>query len=291
MKGNLINWLPVLWMTITSLSGFSQALSHDASGGRAGAMGNATVAFSDFWSVYNNQAGLSRIESITAGINYQNRFLVKELGHNAAGFVLPTKTGVFGASMQYFGYSLFNETKIGLAYARSFGEKFSTGIQLDYFSRHIAEGYGNASAFTFELGIQTLVSEGVILGVHIFNPVQSGYSGIDSDQIPTVFTLGILYEITDEVLIMVESEKDLDYKPLLRSGLEYRLVEQVCFRLGFSTLPSREGESGFSAANLFTFGFGYEWNNLVTDLSASIHQTLGWSPGISLYYKFGKKEQ
>ena len=94
-------------------------------GGRGNGMGNASVALNDFWSLQNNQAGLANFQSIAASFYYQNRFLLSELGLKSFGFTLPTRTGVFGLSYQNFGYSQYNETKVGLAFGKSFGERFS----------------------------------------------------------------------------------------------------------------------------------------------------------------------
>jgi len=288
MKKNLIKCLLVIWMIICSQTGFAQALSNAPTGSRTMAMGGISVALNDFWSLQNNQAGLAGYTSAAAGIDWQNRFLVKELSCNSAGVVVPTNSGVFAAGMQYFGYSLYNESKLGLAYARKLGEQFSAGLQLDYFNRHIAEGYGNASAFTFELGIQADLTENFRVGVHVFNPVRAKYDDSDGDKIPAVFTVGILYEISDGLIVSVESEKDSEFKPLFRGGLEYKIIEPVSFRFGFSSAPARTGSDGFSIANRFAFGFGYEWKQLSVDVAASVHQTLGWSPGISIHYNFGK---
>jgi len=286
MKGNLIKSLPVIWMIIQSFTGFTQAVTNAPTGSRALALGNTSVAFSDFYSTFNNQAGLAKLKAINTGADWHNRFLVKELAQSSAALALPVRMGVFGASMQYFGYALFNETQLGLAYARNFGEKFAAGLQFDYFTQHIAEGYGNATAFTFEAGVQTRLNDNLMVGAHAFNPVGVTLKGDHEREIPEIFTLGILYIIADGLVASVEAEKNSEFKPLIRGGVEYQLVEPVFFRIGFSTLPARTGSVNFSIANLYAFGFGYRMHNLSVDLAASVHQTLGWSPGISVYYQF-----
>ena len=104
-------------------------------GARSGGMANASVTFSDIWSIHHNQAGLANIESITTGIYYQNRFGLNELGVQGFAFALPIQEvskGVIGVSVTYFGYSQYNDSKIGLAYGKQLGDKYSVGIQLDY---------------------------------------------------------------------------------------------------------------------------------------------------------------
>ncbi len=289
MKKNLIRCLPVLGIMVLSLPGLSQALSHIPTGSRAAALGNVSVASQDFYAVFNNQAGIANYKKPAIGVDWQNHFLVGELSYNSAGLILPTHMGAFGGNIQYYGYALYNESKMGLSFARKFGEKFAAGLQMDYFMRHIAEGYGNANAFTFEMGMQADLSENLVLGVHVFNPIEVKYSGADEEKIPAVVTLGVFYSITDQLIITAETEKNMLFKPVFRGGLEYTLPHPVSFRVGFSSIPARVGSEGFSVANQFSFGFGYQWGNLQVDIAASMHQTLGWSPGLSLYYEFGKK--
>ena len=255
-------------------------------GGRSAAMANSSVTLNDFWSVHNNQAGMAAYNNIAVGLYYENRFMLKELSLRAGAFVLPTKSGVFGLTYNYFGYTSYNEQKIGLAYARAFGEYFSMGLQLDYLSTRIAEEYGSSNNFTFELGIRSKISEGFVLAAHVFNPIGVKIEDEYNERVPTIFKLGLSYELSDNLLFTLETEKDLNYKPLIRGGLEYKIVEQAIVRIGYSTLPATTGSQNFSISSLYAFGFGLNLKKLQIEFSSTIHQTLGWSPQISIQYKF-----
>ena len=255
-------------------------------GGRSAALANSSVTLNDFWSVHNNQAGLAYFDHIAVGFYYENRFMVKELGLRAGAFILPTKSGVFGLNYNYFGYTKYNEQKIGLAYARAFGDRFSVGLQLDYLTTRIAEDYGSKNTFTFELGIRTKLSENFVIAVHVYNPIGVKIENEYNEKIPTIFKLGLSYQLSDKLLLALETEKDLIYKPLLRAGIEYKIVEQAIVRMGYSTLPSTTGSQNFSISSLYAFGFGLNLKKLVIDFSSTVHQTLGWSPQISIIYNF-----
>src|SRR5215831_3949547 len=101
-------------------------------GARSGAMGDAAVTLSDASSVFNNQAGMAFVKGFSAGLFTERKFGLSELSYSAGGVTLPTKSGVFGLSANYYGFDLYNEKKAGLAYARLFSNKISGGIQLDY---------------------------------------------------------------------------------------------------------------------------------------------------------------
>ncbi|MEZ5084412.1 MAG: hypothetical protein R2750_13345 [Bacteroidales bacterium] len=259
-------------------------------GGRSAGMAYSSVTLSDFWSIQNNQAGLANLTAFAAGINYENQFLVNEMSLKSGGFVAPSKFGVFGLNYQYFGYSQFSRSKIGLAYGKSFGEKISAGLQLDYLSTHIAEDYGNKSNVTFELGVRAVLSENLVLAAHTFNPINAKLEDQFGERISAIYKLGLMYTITDDFLIMAEAEKAMNFKPLIRGGIEYIIIEQLSARVGYSTLPSSSGSDDFSIASLYTFGFGLKLGSLDIDFAASVHQVLGWSPVVSLVYKFGSND-
>ncbi|MCC6690413.1 MAG: hypothetical protein IT235_02660, partial [Bacteroidia bacterium] len=142
-------------------------------GAQQGAMGGASVMFSDVWSAFNNQAGLAYIKTISAGANYENRFLLPELSLRSLALVLPFKGTTFGLSASSFGYRLYSENKYGLAIAKTFSDKISAGIQLDYLNLHIAESYANKNVMTAEIGMLAKPLKNLIISAHVFNPVRS----------------------------------------------------------------------------------------------------------------------
>lgn len=244
-------------------------------GGRSAAMANASVAFTDFWSLQNNQAGLAFFDRFAAGIYFENRFLVKEMSLKAGGLVYPTNAGVLGLNLSYFGYPKYNESKIGLAYARRFGNNFSAALQLDYLNTSIGDDYGNKGVATFELGLLTKVNEHLNIGAHLFNPVMAKFADYDDERIPGIFRLGASYNFDENILVSVEAEKDTRYDPIFKFGIEYNIIEQLDVRGGISTNPG-----------LYSFGFGLNLTRLKIDFSSSVHRDLGYSPQISIIYIF-----
>src|SRR3954469_20842986 len=84
-------------------------------GARSSAVANASVCYTDLWSAFNNQAGLASIRKFTGGIYFENRFGMSELGIKSFAFGIPAgESAAIALSGTYFGYSLYNEKKIGL---------------------------------------------------------------------------------------------------------------------------------------------------------------------------------
>jgi len=242
-------------------------------GGRSFGLANASVMLTDYWSLFNNQAGLAFLNTTQAGIHH-NRGMVKQLNHQAIGVVLPTKTGNIGGSCSYFGFSKFHEVKAGLAYAMLLEEKLAAGVQLDYFYTHIDGYYGNAHSVAAEIGIIYEPFENIILGTHIFNPFQLAELG-SVEKMPMVFRFGTGYQVQDNLLLTAEYELDLDEKACFKAGLEHELVKDFYIRAGILTNPV-----------INSFGVGYVWNKLTFDVSFSRHFILGYSPQFSLNYSF-----
>lgn len=247
----------------------------DPVGARSAAMGRSGVAMPGFWSVHRNQAGMAYIKNISAGVYYENRFMVKELGLKAGAFILPTKAGVMGISVSQFGYQNYNENKFGIAYANKFGEKIAAGLQLDYMHTFIAEDYGNKGLVTFEAGMIAELTQNLLFGVHIFNPIQASIAKYNDESLPAKLTIGGSYSFSEKIILNVDAEKELENDLDLKTGLEYHIVKPVYVRAGISTNPS-----------LNTFGFGLEYKKLKFDFASSLHSVLGYSPQFSLVYGF-----
>jgi hypothetical protein len=269
--------VPFAFVLISSFS-FLASGQNFSVGGRAAGTSNASVTFSDLWSVNNNQAGLSEIKSFTAGICYENRYGLKSMGSKSGAIALPTRSGVFGLSLNFFGYSQYNESKIGLAYARSFGTRFSAGVQLDYLSTHIAENYGKSSAIAGEIGLLYKITSDLKIGVHLYNPAKAKIATNNNEHVPTVFKLGLSYEFSKKLIVAIETEKDIQYNAVFKAGVEYHPVKQLYFRTGISTNPI-----------LNSFGFGLEYSNLNLDFAATYHRVLGFTPQVSLVFHVIKK--
>jgi hypothetical protein len=249
------------------------------SGARAGAMANATVAIHDFWAISHNQAGIANVDTITAGLFVENRFLLGDLSLAAAAAVLPTSSGNFGVSLQFFGGSIYSEGKAGLAYARRFGEKLSAGVQLNYMFTNIGDGYGSTGTVAAELGIICKILPNLYLGAHIFNPTKArlkatGHLDI-KEYISTIIRTGAAYHFSDKVLLSLEVEKDIRHKPMAKFGLEYMITDGIFVRAGISNNPT-----------LNAFGFGIQTGRLQLDISASYHYLLGYSPQTGAIYVF-----
>ncbi len=248
-----------------------------AIGARSTGMSNTSVAFNDAWSAHHNQAGLGFVKKYSCGVYYENKFLLNELSLKAVVVAIPIKFGTFGLEFNNYGYSLYNENKYGLSFAKAFSDKFSVGIAMDYLNTRIAEGYGSKGAAVAEIGLQSKPTKQLSIGVHIFNPTRTKFVDYNNEHIPTIFRLGGNYFFSEKVLLALETEKDMSQKAIFKIGIEYKPVKELYLRTGISTGPI-----------INSLGIGFNIKNLKIDLSSNYNQVLGFSPQFGLTYIFSK---
>lgn len=242
-------------------------------GARAIGMGGVGVTFTDINALFSNQAGLGQLESTAFTAFAEQRFLLQELQSATAGFALPTNSGTFGISVNYFGFEDYNEQRMGLAYGRALGKKFSIGAQALLLNTRIPE-YGNRAVVTFELGLLTTILPNVQLGLHLYSPAR--ISAAQGEYLPSVFRLGLDYQPSDNLRLITELEKDIDYPVRAKFGVEYRAADPLLLRGGLTTQP-------VSAS----FGVGYELDvGLSFDVASAYHEFLGFTPSAGVGYVF-----
>lgn len=249
-------------------------------GARAAGLANSAVTLSDVWSAHHNQAGLGFLTAPSAGVYYESRFLLPELGLGGAVAALPlsNRKGTFGLSYRNFGYQLYSESKAGLAFSRAFSDDLSFGMQINYHQIRIADVYGNRNVFTAEVGVQYKVAKNLTLGAHVFNPNRSKLTEINEDRLPAVIRLGLRYNFSKNLFLVGETEKDTYNPAVFRAGIEYLAGSVLFLRAGFGTNP-------FATS----FGFGLLMRNLRFDFSGNFHPVLGFTPQASLTYDFARK--
>ena len=95
-------------------------------------LGAYSINHTDVFSFASNQASLAQLKKAELAMFCERKFLLSELSHYTAVFGLPTGSGNFGLKGCYYGFSEYNETQLGLAYARKLSDKIDLGAQFHY---------------------------------------------------------------------------------------------------------------------------------------------------------------
>lgn len=244
-------------------------------GARSSAMGDASLLNQDVWAGFNNPGALTGLDSYSVGIAWENRFLVEQLSYAAFSFAMPLNSDVISINYSRFGYSLYNENRLGLAYSKKLTDWLSMGIQFNYLSTVQPEYYGNSNILTFDIGLLANMESGLMFGAHVFNPVNIDFNGSVNRELPVAMRVGVGYWFSDDFLGSLEMESDMSDYNLLKAGFEYRLLDHFFISAGINVKPVKG-----------SFGIAYEWNSLRIDLAYSYHQELGNSPHLGVSYAF-----
>lgn len=267
------NHLLLLAFTLIALSVCGQNGAPPIAGARSLGMGGAGVTFSDIHAAWSNPAGLADLPAPWAAAAFgQQPFLLGEIRQLGAAAAMRGKSSALGLTLGYFGFEQYNEQRIGLAYSRRLFSRLSLGLQLLAVSTRIPE-YGNKIVPTFELGLLGKASEQVQIGFRIFSPAR--IEVLDGEYLPTILQLGLSYRPAEQLLLLAELEKDVLFPLRVRAGIEYQLAEILSLRLGAATRPV-----------LVSFGAGIRLAKTIrVDVGASYHQSLGFTPGLSLVFQ------
>jgi len=249
-----------------SIGDLSQVGARDAS------LGNASVALVSSFSVFNNQAALARIRSISVAIDYYQPFLIEGFASKALAVVVPTAVSNFAICMQQKGIRGYNESRFGLSMARTIGERISAGLQFNYFMVDFPEQARNKGTFVIEFGMLYQSQNGLAIGLHIFNPSQSSVESLyNQTNLPFSATAGIALKPSANLTFVSSVRYTNDAPVNVGMGIEYQLSDSFFLRGGISGKPICHAA-----------GLGYKNLSFGVDFAIVHHQTLGYTPSISL---------
>ena len=156
-------------------------------------LGAYSINHVDVFSFSSNQAALAQIKDPAIGVYGEKRFLLDATNMYSAVAALPTKQGNFGIQADYFGFKNYNESQIGLAYARSLGKLLDIGIKFNYYSFRIP-AYQNSSSVNFEIGAILHLTARLNAGIHFYNPVGGNLSKTNNEKLSSIYKFGFGYE-------------------------------------------------------------------------------------------------
>jgi hypothetical protein len=245
-------------------------------GARANGMAYASACLYDEWSLCNNVAGLAKIKTPQVAFSYNAIPSFKFFNRMAAAFIVPVSGAAAGFNIFRFGDDLYSEQILSLGFANQFGLA-SLGLKINYL-QYRAEGLGTNTAFTVSFGGLAELTSQISVGAHIVNINQPVINPSTGERIPTRLVAGLGFKPSTKIVIGAEIEKDLQYPPLLKAGIEYQFLKKVAFRTGFSIHP----EVAF-------FGTGFKGNKFDIDYALEVNDPLGFVHQATVAYRLKRK--
>lgn len=244
-------------------------------------IGTYSRNFTDAFSFTNNQAALSQVKEVMAGIYAERRFMLKELNLLSSVFALPFQNGAAGITAIISGSKNYSQSQIGLAYGRSLGETLSLGVQFNYNLIRIP-GYGNTAAIGFEIGSIIRLTEKMQAGCHIYNLLGGKWDKEPGKKLAAIYTIGLGYDVSEKLFTSTQIEKEENQPVNVNVTMHYEFVKQFFVRGGIAS----ESDNTF-------LGVGLKWQNLRMDFIATWHRHLGLTPALLIIFNLpqSKKSQ
>lgn len=217
---------------------------------------------------FANPAGIAAADSFGLEVAYANPFSIAGYQRVVAGVVVPVKyAGVFAVSARQEQVASLRNSLITLSYARQLSDKLRLGIQADWVQIAI-DGFGSASTFVPEIGIQYDAIKQVTLSAHIIAPGQ--ISLLDDQPISSQLELGMLYQPSRKVDCHIAMRKVVDRPAEIIGAIDYRMHDRLGLHLG-----ANAGTGSVSAGA--TIGL---FSGLKLHCAFVYHERLGATPAV-----------
>lgn len=241
---------------------------------RIQAMGQAFIGLANTSdAIFINCSGLAQLTYPAFSVFYTKPFGMKELSYGSFSAALPTNIGTFATGLISFGNELYSEQSLLLSINRAVNQNCFYGCNLHYMKLQIS-GYGSDFALGIDIGLLAKISSRVSWGFFTTN-MNRARLGQNYEPLPQTLGTGISVCPTNDLVFNVDIYKDSLFPVEFRCGVEYRLLNRIALRSGFSTEPSQ-----------FCAGFGLLFSRIEIDYAVTTHQTLGLSHHFSLQIQF-----
>jgi hypothetical protein len=270
LSGHLIAGLLVSLLGLPATYGQS---GYDLYGNaRATGLGYASTALTTSAGPHANPAASALHEKRTVTFYARESYGLSLLRYGAVQGTWPMKWGVVAVGGGTFGGEAYREIHYTVGYARglTFGtsRQIQIGLRARYYNTQIDE-YGGAGALGLHAGILVPLLPTVHFGVHVTNVNEPAL--VDGEALPQTLSVGLQYRVNQQVFVVTDVFKELEFPASVRGGLEVRPVSSLALRAGITTTPTR-----------FTGGAGVRLGGIRAHVAAEQHPDLGWSPAASL---------
>jgi hypothetical protein len=237
---------------------------------------NSDVAQSNnVFAIFSNPAGLAQMNWREIGLFYSPApFGFTELANGYIGYNEPFSFGSIGIGAMTYGFDLYRESRVLLAFSYNYNNIFFAGASLNYHSVSIKK-YGSSGTLYGDLGGIIYITNFIRWGFAVHNINHASYSSYQ-DQIPVILNTGFCADILEDFSITGAVEKDIRYNASVSAGFEYNIIKYLSIRTGFSDEPSR-----------FTAGIGIHYTIFNLNYAVFTHQDLGLTHQMGLIISFG----
>lgn len=222
-----------------------------------------------------NPAILGYLEDDQILMAFQRGF-IREQSTASAKFGFHAGKGVLAGGISRYGYSLYNENNLQLAYGNQLFAGFYLGTKLHFSYIHSSVDYINQYQGWFSLGFAYQFNDNITIGSVLIHPAKAYLKTTSTTK--SAFHSGLAYQIADHILLALETEKREQENFRYHLGAELNLHEKFFIRGGISSAPFTH-----------SFGFAYKKRKINFEIGFERHLILGYQSKIAVLYKIRKK--
>lgn len=196
--------------------------------------GNISTCRTDVWTAFKNPASLVQEESWQVAMQYENRYITRELNTAIVQAGYTNKYVNVGIGYSFFGYGSWNEMMATVVLSRSFG-RFSLGLAADIISVYAGSELGYQTTAVPQLGMTVMLSKTVCLGFHSLNPfIQSLRVNEQKRQLPALYSLGVDWQFYTNMRASMDVDYDINSTFRVAAGYEWQPLTQFGVQVGCS---------------------------------------------------------
>jgi hypothetical protein len=223
-------------------------------------------------SVPGNPASVAAIQSLSAFVYAEKKFMLSELGQYCLVVALKAGKGNGIALIgKYSGDKNLNASSLEVSFGKDLG-KLRIGIAVGY-EQMTVSGYGTEGGLIARVGSIWQINSRVITGFYFSNP-QYLLSRQNYENNLPLYQFGIGYESSLPVLLTAGICKRKNAPLNFQAAISYNYSNR--FFLGVGLLGNY--------ATPF-FSAGWKWNQVRLDITIGYHSQLGFSPATCLLFE------
>jgi len=239
--------------------------------GQAG-MAFASVASFGHWNSFHNQALMTGQSALSAGFSFESRFMMNELSSEALSVIIPLSRAPLGLVAVNYGSRQYSTFFTGLGSAVKISKGLSLGIEADFINRRSAGDYPDVSYVTFQTGLVSEISDKLIIGIHVFNPLYR------LNSLPSSIRAGCSWLPSSDLVLSFETSKVTGEPLSVHGGIEWEVPGKITLRTGYISSPSA-----------LTFGSGYCIGPIQADIGFILNSKTGITSSVSFFWTINRK--
>ncbi|MDR1555715.1 MAG: hypothetical protein LBS88_01620 [Tannerellaceae bacterium] len=214
----------------------------------------------------------------TVGINYFNRYALKELGTINGSLYLPNDMLPLGVDVASFGYDAYRESMFRFLMAKRLNPRWILGISIQYALLQTELFEEQPAQLSADLGLTYAPLDNLLTSLLIINFPSASFGNESTEKKVLMYYLiqaGFQWQVFNHTFISATLETGETHAIGGSLGLEYIAFDDFSIRAGVKGAPL-----------LPSFGFGYRFSAFSIDVAAVYHLLLGVSTGVSVSFSF-----